>query len=66
MSAHCAADASPIVPPIPRKRRRKRYKASVRSVADLDRRTTAARNAAKLIERLRADLGGDLTAASVQ
>lgn len=34
----------------------------MRSVADLDRRTTAARNAAKLIERLQADLGGDLTA----
>jgi hypothetical protein len=63
MTAECGADVRPADLPIPRKRRHRRYKPAVRSIADMDRRTAAARNAAELVKRLEADLGGDPTTA---
>jgi hypothetical protein len=63
MSAQCDAGASVAASPIPRKRRHRRYKPQVPTVADMDRRTAAARNAARLVKRLEAELpGGSPTA----
>jgi hypothetical protein len=58
MTAESGTGASVAASPIPRKRLRRRYKPAVRSLTDMDRRYKAARDAAKLIARLEAELPG--------
>jgi len=64
MSANCNADARPV--DLPSKRTRKRYARAIRSLSDLDGRTTASRRARALGARLQAGLPAPATAGQLE
>jgi hypothetical protein len=64
MSADCNADARPV--DLPSKRTRKRYARTIRSLSDLDGRTTASRRARALGARLQAGLPAPATAGQLE